>query len=159
MTCSSRRYATWRATPTANRFGAAERLGALPRQGEGQVHQRAGGDAACPLYPGALVLIEVVGGRHVYVDPAAVLREVVEELGGADRPAVSVADVLDIGDGALQRLAVLVDEGEAPHSLAGRLAGLDQGGGQGVVSGHEAGGRRAQGDLHRTGQGGHVDYR
>src|SRR3990172_10779348 len=104
MTCSSRRYATWRATPTANRFRAAERLRALPRQRQRQVHQRAGGDAAGALHPGALVLIEVVGGRHVYVDPAAVLREVVEELGGADRPAVAGADVLVIGDGALERL-------------------------------------------------------
>src|SRR3989304_2130257 len=140
MTCSSRRYATWRATPTANRFGAAERLGALPRQGEGQVHQRASGDAACPLHPGALVLIEVVGGRHVYVEPAAVLREGGGELGGADRPAVAVARVLDISDGALERLAVLVDQGEAPHPLAAGRGGLDQGGGPGAGARHDAGG-------------------
>src|SRR3972149_6282810 len=78
------------------------RVSSLPRQRQHQVHQGARGDAGSALHESALVLVHAVRGRHVDVHPRRVLREEVEELGGAYRPAVAVARVLDAGQGALE---------------------------------------------------------
>ena len=51
--------------------------------------------------------------------------ELLEELGGRDRPAPFAADVFQVGDVALELLLVIVVERQPPDALAGLPAGGD----------------------------------
>src|SRR2546421_8386869 len=80
-----------------------EQSGAHPRRSFGQV---------------VLRLLRAGRPGDVHVDPGNVADEVAEEQRGEDRAAPPGADVLDVGDVAVDLLPVVVQEGHLPHAFA-----------------------------------------
>src|SRR6266536_3019440 len=101
--------------------------------------QEAGPHAGCPLWYVVLGLVAARGPGDVDVDPRHAAHEVAEEEGGVDRPTPARADVLDIGDVAVDLLAQVVEERQLPNPLAGGRRRSGDLAGEGVGTGEEAG--------------------
>ena len=85
-------------------------------------------------------------------------RELLEEEPGGDGAAAARPDVVQVGHVGLEMLAVLVEQGQLPDALAGRLRRRQQAVGQRLAIRHEPGAERAQRHHAGAGQGGHVDH-
>src|SRR5439155_550426 len=90
--------------------------------------------------------------------PRQVPGELLEEEPCVDRATAARSDVVQIGDLALEVLAVLVDQRELPEPLARQLPRVEQPLRERLVVGHEAGAERAERDDAGTGQGRQVDH-
>src|SRR2546426_910462 len=121
---------------------------------EHRAHGRAGG----ALGAGRGVLLDERGARDVQMRPRAVARELLEEEPRGDGAAAARADVVEIGDVALEVLAVLVDEGQLPDALAGVLGGGQQPVGEPLIVREQARAQRAKGDDAGARERGHVDH-
>ena len=90
--------------------------------------------------------------------PRGVADEFLEKGAADDRAGLApAAGVLDVREVALDLLAVFVEQGQLPHPFGAAFAGLAQSRHHVVVRTHHAGGLAAQGDYHRTCQGGQID--
>src|SRR5213594_431247 len=96
-------------------------------------------------------------GRGVLLDER-VARELLEEEPRGDGAAAARADVVEIGDVALEVLAVLVDEGQLPDALAGVLGGGQQPVGEPLIVREQARAQRAKGDDAGARERGHIDH-
>ena len=74
-----------------------------------------------PLMKMPFDLVALVDAGDVQVRPGRVLDELLQEEGGRDGACLAAADVLDVGDLAVQLLAVLLEERQLPDPLAGGL--------------------------------------
>src|SRR5216683_2603460 len=67
------------------------------------------------------------GAGDVEVDPGGLAGKFLDEHGAGDRAAAfTAADVLDVSDGALDELAVIVVDGHLPHFFAGGFGACEQ---------------------------------
>src|SRR5690606_9969295 len=99
------------------------------------------------------------GTGDIQVCPFVLLGETSQETGGGDGTGRAAADVLDIGEIAVQLGLIVVPDGQAPGPVVGLLARLQQAFGQLVVVGHETAGVVPQGNDAGAGESGDVDYR
>ncbi len=114
-------------------------------------------DAGCAFWPDRARFFLARGTRDVEVGPGQSFAEVLQKERRRDRAAGAASGVLDVGDVAFDLALQLVDEGHAPHPLAGALRGIEEPIGKGVVGGEEGGRAVAERDDRRSGQGCQVD--
>ena len=87
------------------------------------------------------------------MDPRGVAGEFLDEHGaGNGATAFAAADVLDIGDGALDEFAVLIVEGHLPHFFAGSFGAGEQLVREGLVGAEHADVDIGEGDNDGPGQ-------
>src|SRR6266446_10487139 len=90
----------------------------LIRQDE--VDQGAEGYAGGAFGEPGLGVVVPGGAGNVEMDPGRVAGEFLDEHGAGDgAAALAAADVLDVGDSALDELAIVVVDGHLPHFFAG----------------------------------------
>ena len=85
-----------------------------------QLDQGAGAEGGGALGEPPVVGVGVHRAGDVEVDPRRVADELLQEQRRGDRPAVGAADVLEVGDVALEQLAVVVVQRQPPQRLVGR---------------------------------------
>ncbi len=103
--------------------------------------------------------VVVPGGTgDVQVNPRRVASEFLDEHGaGNGAAAFAAADVLDIGDGSLDEIAVVVVDGHLPHFFADGFGAGEELVGKGLVGAEDADVDVGEGDDDGTGKGGGVD--
>src|SRR5207247_316853 len=94
----------------------------------------------------------------VEVRPRDAVDEFLEEEPGDDRARLAT-DVLQVGDAALQFLAILAHERQLPEGLAGRASGGDELVDEPLVVSQDAREERSERDPAGTGEGREVDDR
>ena len=86
----------------------------------GQIDERAHAYTAATFAGPGLGLIEPSGSGNIEVHPRSVAGEFAKEPGGDNSSSTTAAaNVLNIGDGALDEFAVIVIKRHGPHFLAG----------------------------------------
>ena len=90
--------------------------------------------------------------------PGRLARKLLEEQAGRDGAAAARAHVVQVGDLALEELAVLVDERQLPQALTGLIGGGAQPSGQAPVVGEEPGHERTERHDAGAGQRGEIDH-
>src|SRR5579871_3707008 len=94
--------------------------GSVAAKLHGQVDQRAHAYARGALGVPRFHVVLPGEARDVQVNPGRVTGKFLEEHGGDDgAAALAAADVLNIGDAALDHFAVIVIDGQLPHFFAG----------------------------------------
>src|SRR5712692_1315571 len=84
-----------------------------------EVDEGAEGDAGGAFGEPGLGVVVPGGAGDVQVNPGRVAGELLDEHGAGDGAAAfAAADVLDVGDGALDEFAVVVVDGHLPHFFA-----------------------------------------
>src|SRR5260370_39564569 len=79
------------------------------------------------------------GAGDVQVNPWSVAGEFLDEHGAGNRAAaLAAADVLDVSDGSLDEIAVVVIDGHLPHFFAGGFGAGEELVGEGLVRAEEA---------------------
>ena len=91
-----------------------------------QSHQRSDEAAGAARVASGVLGIAPARAGDVEVDPGRRADELLEELRGRDGPAPFPADVLQVGDVALELLLVIVVERQPPDAFAGLPAGGEQ---------------------------------
>ena len=97
------------------------------------------------------------GAREVDVRPRQAGDELAQEQRRDDRAGVALADVLDVGDAAVDVAPVLLDQRQLPQHLVGVGGGGDQLADQPAVGAEDGGAARPERGAHRRGQRGEVD--
>src|SRR2546427_12664340 len=94
----------------------------------------------------------------VQVNPGGVAGEFLDEHGAGDGAAAfAAADVLDIGDGSLDEIAVVVVDGHLPHFFADAFRAGEKLVGEGLVGAEDADVDVCEGNNDGAGEGGGVD--
>src|SRR6202030_4330264 len=113
----------------------------------GKIDKRAYSHAGAAFAGPRLGIIEPGRTGYIQVNPGRIASEFAEKPGGDDGTgAASAADVLNIGDGALDQIAVIVIERHAPHFFSGALCAGEDAFGKSSVGAENAGVDVAQGD-------------
>src|SRR5712691_1583141 len=128
----------------------------LIRQDE--VDQGAEGYAGGAFGEPGLGVVVPGGAGDVEVNPGRVAGEFLDEHGAGDGAAAfAAADVLDVGDGSLDEIAVVVVDGHLPHFFADGFGAGEKLVGKGLVGAEDADVDVGEGDDDGTGKGGGVD--
>src|SRR5712664_4751859 len=106
---------------------------------ENEVDEGAEGYASGAFGEPGLGVIVPGGAGDVEVNPRRVAGEFLDEHGTGDGAAAfAAADVLDVGDGALDEFAVVVVDGHLPHFFADGFGTGEQFVGEGLVGAEDA---------------------
>src|SRR5216684_1060254 len=128
----------------------------LIRQDE--VDQGAQGYAGGAFGEPGLGVVVPGGAGDVEVDPGRVAGEFLDEHGAGDGAAAfAAADVLDVGDGALDEFAVVIVDRHLPHFFASGFRAGEELVGEGMVGAEDADVDIRKGDDDGAGEGGGID--
>src|SRR5713101_2223594 len=128
----------------------------LIRQDE--VDQGAEGYAGGAFGEPGLGVVVPGGAGNVEVNPGRVAGEFLDEHGaGNGAAAFAATDVLDVGDGSLDEIAVVVVDGHLPHFFADGFGAGEKLVGEGLVGAEDADVDIGEGDDDGAGEGSSVD--
>src|SRR6266851_5185982 len=123
-----------------------------------EVDEGAEGDARGTFGEPGLGVVVPGGAGDVEVNPWSVAGEFLDEHGAGDGAAAfSTADVLDVGDGALDEFAVVVVDGHLPHFFTDGFRAGQELSSKCLVGAEDADVNVGEGDDDSTGQRGGVD--
>src|SRR5260370_33527479 len=106
----------------------------LPLIRQNELNEGAEGAAGGAFSEPRLCVVVPGGAGDVQVNPRRVAGEFLDEHGAGNRAAaLAAADVLDVSDGSLDEIAVVVIDGHLPHFLAGGFGAGEELVGEGLV--------------------------